>query len=156
MPTKRKIDCGMFCITFRPIHDGIFALNPAWRLTVKYRIELDYNPFPPDKMWIEVELNDQNIIIENEDRFGRGNVKYTGEGRSYSLYENSDKVVGLGWTGVSKKDEAGELHILKQRLAVGGTHLFVDRSQRYYYTIKKSSHSRNPLRRFFALNCISS
>lgn len=104
---------------------------------MKYRIEFEYSPYPLDKLWVDVRLNEQWTIDESGDRFGNGAVYSSRDGRDYkfSLYEGSETIAGLDWE--ESEYAAGELHILKQRLAVGGDHLFKDAGESYHYKIKK-------------------
>jgi len=102
---------------------------------MRYRIELEYAPYPLDKLWLEVRLNDRGAIDESGERFGTGGVYSSRDAREYkfSLYESSETIAGLDW----KESEfaAGELHILKQRLAVGSNYLFKDAGESYHYKI---------------------
>ncbi|AVG76145.1 hypothetical protein [Pantoea ananatis] len=104
---------------------------------MKYRIEFEYAPFPLDKLWIEVSLTDRGAIEESGERFGYGAVYSSRDAREYkfSLYESSEAIAGLDWC--ESEYEAGELHILKRRLAVDDEYLFKDAGESYHYKIKK-------------------
>ncbi|WP_455865397.1 hypothetical protein [Pantoea agglomerans] len=104
---------------------------------MKYRIELEYAPYPLDKLWIDVILTDSKIIDEHDECFGIGGVYSSRDGREYkfSLYDKSEQVAGLDW--VDGKYAAGELHILKQRLVIGNAYLYRDAGEVYHYTIAK-------------------
>ncbi|WP_333620547.1 hypothetical protein [Pantoea septica] len=104
---------------------------------MKYRIELEYAPFPLDKLWLDVTLTGSKIIDETGERFGFGGVYSSRDAREYkfSLYESSEIIAGLDW--IDGEFAAGELHILKQRLAVGSSHLFKDAGESYHYKIKR-------------------
>ncbi|QKJ86016.1 hypothetical protein PMPD1_1049 [Paramixta manurensis] len=104
---------------------------------MKYRIELEYAPFPLDKLWLDVRLTERGVIDETDDRFGFGAVYSSRDAREYkfSLYESFETIAGLDW--LESEYAAGELHILKQRLAVGSEHLFKDAGESYHYKIKK-------------------
>lgn len=104
---------------------------------VKYRIEFEYAPFPLDKLWLVVSLTDRGAIDESGERFGYGAVYSSRDAREYkfSLYESSEAIAGLDWC--ESEYDAGELHILKRRLAVDDEYLFKDAGESYHYKIKK-------------------
>lgn len=131
-----------------------FCLRVAVESIVKYRIEFEYAPFPLDKLWIEVSLTDRGAIEESGERFGYGAVYSSRDAREYkfSLYESSEAIAGLDWC--ESEYEAGELHILKRRLAVDDSISSKMLVRATTIKSRKFSNSLNPLRWVFAFLCI--